>query len=297
MSVMNRILLAILILLSGTSVATGQDAVYHYGVNGKILENDEGARLRKRIWKTPTGYREKIYTRQDGDWMWIRTEKTIVFKSGKQNVRYRHETLLPKFYLRYAGKPENGIYSFRIEKQGVTLSTGTATSLFPLHLDGRVTEFYSKDQVRSESVYKDNELVSNKNYNEDGSDYIHDVFYSADRQPLYGPGQKALQNYLMALMVKEKLPMHEIQDEVLVGGVVLETGQLTGIRIMKGKVESVNDFFRSTFESLPGEWEPAVLNGKKVRYFITFPVNFINQVPSLQHLELTPGGGQLLWHY
>ena len=96
-------------------------------------------------------------------------------------------------------------------------------------------------------------------------------------------------------MAEKEFPLNEVEDELLIGCVIMENGELDGVRILKGKVPSVNQFFIETMEALPGEWEPAILDGKKVRYFITMPVSLKNDTPLLQNVELTPGG-QIFWN-
>lgn len=285
----------ITIITSMTALIWGQDHIYNYGVNGKILEDEKDAIIQKRVWHSGNRNREKVYVSTPEGWMWIRTENSRMKKSGQLNIRYRHETFFPKTLKRITRQTEPGLYYFRDEKGKKVLRVGTASSLVPLHLESKITENHPNGEIKSESYFNNNELVNNMNWNEDGSEYVHNIFYSADQPPLYAPGQKFLQNYIVAQMAEKRLPVNEIQDEVLIGGVVLENGELTGIRILKGRVKSVNDFFTETFESLPGKWEPAVLDGKAVRYFITFPVNFYNEIPMLQHVELTPGG-QMFWH-
>ena len=69
---------------------------------------------------------------------------------------------------------------------GFTAALYTArANLEPLLFEGEVTEFYSNGNKKSISVYKNNELVWNKNWLENGEKYIDNIFYSVDKDLLF----------------------------------------------------------------------------------------------------------------
>lgn len=286
-------LVLVISLLAGTCLF-GQDTTYYYGVNGRIVHSQEDAVLRKQLWSGSRRYKIKFYSRRGEEWILYRTEKAGIKKDGHHNIRYWQGTFFPKTYRRYTEQTGPGLYYFRDEKSTVVRRSGNASSLVPLHLEGKLTENYKAGELKSVSFYNNNVLLSNNNWRPDGSEYISNLFYSVDRQPQFGPGQNYLQKYLLGQIVEKEIPVTEIQDEILIGAVILASGELTGVVILKGRVQSLNEFFVETFSRLPGNWKPAVLDGKAVNYFITFPMNFINDIPSLQSVELTPGG-QLFW--
>ena len=283
----------ILTLIALGSLLSAQENTYYYGVNGKIVEEQDKPIYQRKVWKTMGGYKMKLYVSAPEGWKWLRTEKTGVKKDGKLNIRYRHETFFPRVYKRYVEEIGMNRYYFRDEKGKDTLRMGTASSLVPLHLESMVTEFYKGGQLKSKSLYKNNELQSNDNWNKDGSEYISNVFYSTHKMPVYLNGQNALWEFILQTMKEKEFPLHEVEDEIIVGGVVMENGQLEGIRILKGRVESVNAFFTEAFKELPGRWQPAELHGEVVRCFITIPINLINDAPVLQTFELA--GPQIFW--
>ena len=120
-----------------------------------------------------------------------------------------------------------------------------------------------------------------------------DIFYSTDQPPAYTYGNEFFRKFVMSRLEKIELP--EMQDVIIIGAVVMETGELTGVKVLEGNVPSVNAFFRQTVEMLPGKWEPAQLNGETVRSFIQIPFNLNKNLSEIRYLHLSKDG-QLFWH-
>lgn len=192
-------------------------------------------------------------------------------------------------------KLHEDLYYFEEMKSGKITREGFSKSTTPLHLDGKITEYYPNGEVKSESIYSDNRLISNMNFYPDGTEYIHNIFYSVDQPPRYLYGLSAFKNFVMGRIAEVELPIHEINDKVVIGAVVMENGELAGIRVLEGKIPSVNSFFAETMKSLPGKWEPARLNGEVVRCFIEIPFNLSNELSTMQYLEFSKDGQQLFW--
>jgi hypothetical protein len=189
----------------------------------------------------------------------------------------------------------SGGFNFAEYKSKILVRKGKSLDEIPLRLNGQVTEYYQSGEKQSESVYKDNQLVSNKYWRDDGTMIAENVFFNVDKPATYPLGDQYIKEYIILKIGEEQLPVTEIQDELLIGWVVTSEGKIGNVIILQGKVESVNDFFLRTISSLPGEWEPAVLAGNEVNYFITMPVNFTNAVPTLQNFGYS--GGMIMWQY
>jgi len=272
-----------------------QAGKYYYGVNNRVSLDPENAISMKEIIDRPGKVlKTKTFTKTGNHWSLLRTERIKEKRDGSFLIRYFESTLLPRSYKRDLIKIDPTTYYFT-EKRGETIvRTGMSKAIIPLLLEGKVTEYYKNETLKSESVYKDNMLLSNLNWLPDGSKYISNIFYSVDKAPTYINGQVFFRNYMVLSMVDEKIKVEEIQDEIIIGLVIMEDGTLAEPLIIKGHVDSVNDFLLRTIANLPGNWNPAELNGEKVRYFLTIPINFKNNVPMLQNLELTKSG-QMFW--
>ena len=276
--------------------ASSQDTTYYYGPNNREVKDIKEARRYKEV-KKKSGNRHKVttYTLINDEWVFTKVEKIRGGNKGKFRFRFRENTLFSKSFSRQYEEQGPGTFFFKDIKRELVLREGNTSRKIPLHFDGLVTEYYDDETVRSESLYKNHQLVSNKNWLPDGTKYIDNLFYSVDHPPVYTLGDNFLKKYITGMIAEKKLPVTEIQDELLIGWVITKDGNIDGVRILKGRVESVNAFFVETIESAPGKWEPALLDGDKVNYFITMPVNFKNTVPLVQNIEIS--GGTLHWDY
>lgn len=288
--------LLLFILMMMCPGVTAQETVHYFGVNDRIVGSLEEARNYKEVRQRSANlYRIRTYALIDKQWKFTKVEHLRKSRKGIWYIRFRHNTLLPRFYRREFATGEPGVLQFTESKRNTLLREGGSLAQIPLQLEGTVKEYHMNGSVKSESVYESNQLVSNKYFSEDGSLDFENVFFNVDRSPRFLPGDRFLKSYIQHKIVEEKLPVSQIQDEVLIGWVITEKGTIGEVISLKGRVESVNSFFIETISSLPGEWEPAVLNGRKVRYFITMPINFTNAVPNLQNLDYS--SGMLFWDY
>ena len=194
---------------------------------------------------------------------------------------------IERIFCREMEKSAPGEYHFSESTMGNLLRTGTSSRYLPLHLEGIVTRYYSNGEVRSKSLYRDNQLLSNENWLSDGSKYIDSIFYSADKEPEYQMGDNFFKSFIIQKLADSKLDLTQIEDEVVIGWVVLETGKIDGAIALQGKSGQLNELLVNTISELPGYWIPAELNGKKVRYFMSIPLNFIQRGVSFQDIELS----------
>jgi hypothetical protein len=282
--------------LAGIS-AGAQTSTYYYGVNDKPVNAIEQARNYKEVkQRSKNSYRIKTYTLVNGEWLLNNVEKAKKNNNkSRYQFRYRQNTFFPRFFKRELEATDGGNIRFKDTNRGKLLKEGITSNEIPLHLNGKVTEYHPDQTISSESVYEDNQLISNKYWNPEGNLVAEDIFFNVDRNPNYIPGDQILKSYIISRIAEENLPVTEIQDELLIGWIVTDKGSVGEVVILQGRVKSVNDFFKRTIASLPGEWEPAELNGEKVNYFITMPVTFSNTVPMLQNVDYA--GGMLMWNY
>jgi len=166
-----------------------------------------------------------------------------------------------------------GLFSFTQTKEGKLFRTGFTKSMIPLNLQGQVKEYYPNGNLKSESIYKNNELISNKNWNKDGSKYIDNIFYSVNKQPEYFAGNEAITQSIMKAYEDYKIDFFKITGKLVIGFVILEDGTTTGFRIEQGIHPGLDTLTMNSLEALNGKWTPALLNGEKVKFYKTFPVN------------------------
>jgi len=180
-------------------------------------------------------------------------------------------------------------FRFKDTVKGTVIREGNAQSVMPLLLNGEVTEYYRDGNKKSVSIYQNNELVSNENWNEDGTKYVDNLFYSTDIEPNFVPGTKVMNQHLIKGFKDAGIDISSISGTLVVAFVIMEDGKMEGLKIVKGLGSSVNTAAYESFLSLQGDWKPAKLNNKNVRYYLSFPINFINKQQALEFAELRKG--------
>lgn len=101
-----------------------------------------------------------------------------------------------------------------------------------------------------------------------------DAFITWEKVANFPGGQEALMNYLIENVVYPKQAIDSLlEDRVYISFCVRVTGQLTDIKIVKGKHKVLNDEALRVISSMPN-WEPAKSRGKNVCFAYTIPINF-----------------------
>lgn len=287
---MRKSLWIILLIAALPFRLSGQKELYYYGSNTKPVEQlsqaMEYAEVNK---KSERKYVIRTYNKLKDKWVLVNIEKIRDRGDGNQVVFYNKGTFFPRRFYREMEKGASGEYHFRESTPGILLRTGTSSRYLPLHLEGVVTRYHSNGKVKSISLYRDNQLLFNENWLSDGSKYIDSLFYSVDKEPEYQMGNNFFRSFLFQKLADSKLDLTQIEDKVVIGWVVMKTGELEGVIALQGKSRELNELLVSAISELPGYWTPAELNGKKVRYFMSIPLNFIQREASFQDVELSSG--------
>ena len=286
----NRYLLIISLCVIPVMHLPGQVEVYHYGANTKPVDQiDEAVMYKEVIRKSDKKYVIKTHHKVNQKWGQVKKEKIKLQRDGSQTIYYNAGSLFPKRLYREMNKIGPGEYLFKESTMTNLVRTGTSSRALPLHLEGLVTEYHPNGELKSKSLYKNNQLLSNENWLPDGSKYIDSIFYSVDQEPEYLMGDDFFKNFLLRKLAASKIDLTQIEDQVVIGWVVMETGEIDGAIALKGKSGQLNQFLVNTIIELPGTWQPAILEGSRVRYFMSIPLNFIHNEAHFQELELSSG--------
>lgn len=263
---------------------------YYFGVNSEPLEQSERAIQRKEVVYR-NDHKLTITTEQQTGDQWVRVSREKISSNGQHEwvIRYRAEKLFSSKFYRVYEETEPGLFFFREYSLTNDIRTGSTTRKFPMSLEGTVTEYYPGGGVKSVSEYHNNQLIANKNWLKDGTSYIDSIFYSADQEPEYEYGPDFFRNYIIQNLGRSEWDLSQIQDLVVIGWVIMETGEMKGVRAMEGKSKQLNDYLISIISSMPGKWQPARLHGKAVRYFMQFPLNFDVRDVNFQEIGFSTG--------
>lgn len=290
-SILNPAFLFLLIFISLSAFAQ-KDKVIYIGKNGRLTGPEHADFTLKIHTKSEKSIEVLSLQLIDGKWEKIYTEQYKRLNDSTYQIKSSSKTSTntnKRVYIPQA----NGTFKFKDIHKDQVVSFGFSKTKIPLTLEGEVTNYYPDGQKKSISQYKNNELISNQNWNENGEKYIDNIFYSVDEDPFYKAGNKVLHEFLLKGFKDAGIDIKNTSGTVLVAFVVMEDGTIDGIKLLKGIVPSVNGVAYESFLKLKEGWKPAKLNGKNVRYYQVFPINFIyNEL----HLEFAEMRGAIL-HY
>ena len=286
---MLRILCVSLWMIIPAICCMGQE-LYYFGANNRPLNTEEGARFIQEVHKkSEKNFLLKKSVKSGRTWSEAIYQKITVIDEGKLRIRTRGKGILQKRLFRQMIPAGKGMYAFEETVNGILLRSGSTSRYLPLMLEGTVKEYHPNGMEKSVSIFQNNQLISNKNWLQDGSSYIDSIYFSTDRAPIYRPGDKSFKNHLIKGIAEAKLDLDEYDDDVIIGWVVMETGQIEGVIALQGKSNFLNQTLVDIIAETPGDWEPAYLDGNPVRYFMTIPITISHSGAKFQDLEFSMG--------
>lgn len=100
------------------------------------------------------------------------------------------------------------------------------------------------------------------------------VFGGPEKMATFVGGEEVLFKYInQNLKYPEEAIKSKHEDKVIARFCVKESGEITDIRILRGKYEELNNEVIRLMSSMPN-WEPAISRGKKICMEYTLPFNF-----------------------
>lgn len=283
-----RIVTILSFLFIANSVYPQKESVTYIGTNGKLTTLQHAIYMQKKISKSPKVSIVKTYMLKDSKWERIGSEKYKKLNDSTLQIKGNGENFKGNTVRTFKSQPD-GSLKFKDLAFEQVVRTGYAKSIAPLLLHGQVTEYYLDGKKKSISEYKNNELVSNENWRNDGSKYIDNVFYSVDAVPLFNLGTKVLHEHIIKWFKDAGIDISSISGSIKIGFVVMENGTIQGIKVIKGLGPNINSVALDSFSTLLGTWTPAKLNNQTVRYYQVFPINFINRDNRLDFAEMRGG--------
>lgn len=272
--------------------AFSQVSVRYLGANGTITDAEHAIEMQNIHKKSSKKTTIQTFLQKDNKWDKTTTDLYRLVNDSTYKIK-EYSTDFNGTIYRIFHRQNDQLYKFKDVIKGGKVREGTATSVVPLVLQGEVTEYYKNGNLKSISHYNNNELVSNQNWNSDGEKYIDNIFYSADVYPTFKPGAKMINQKLMEAFKTSGIDISSISGSLVIGFVVMEDGQIDGVKILKGLGPTINTVAVETFNNLKGDWTPAKLDDKVVRFFQVFPINFIYKTQSFEFAELR--GSTLHW--
>jgi TonB family protein len=152
---------------------------------------------------------------------------------------------------------------------------GFSKRLFPLIRSG-VWKSYNPltGDIGFENIYRDNLLISNKYWINDTT-YINNVYISFNEPPEYQGGESALMDLLYSnIDYPFEAKIRNIQGKVVVGFVILNNGQMVGLKVQNLADKSLAREAIRIVNLSENKWKPAKIGDKNVNALIYIPVTF-----------------------
>lgn len=286
-----KTMIRILILILPFSGFAQKDVDLYFGVNGKIKDATNWKTKKEVNYKGKNRIKIKTYSFNETKEKLLVVERIKKISPDKYLLKVKGDLFSDIVIREY--KKDGKWWDFSEYVKDDLVRTGKSSKKFPLILDGEVVEYHKNGNKKSVSVYENNELVSNKNWYEDGKKYIDNVFYSVDKEPLFPQGMGTLHQHILKTFNDSELDLTQVSGSINVGFVVMENGRIDGIRIEEGINQLLNNLALQAFYTLIGDWEPARLNGEIVRCYQVFPIKFSYTEYDYDYIDFS--GGRLNW--
>ncbi|HKJ79015.1 MAG TPA: energy transducer TonB [Prolixibacteraceae bacterium] len=283
MKIINQLIILILIIPFNTWCQS--DTTYYFGVNGRICDVKKPEVKKDIAYISDGTIRIETSNFKDEKWILVSSEKMKIVDENEYNIHIKG-ALFSGRVVRTFEKLENNKYKFTDRIKRRVIRTGETSTRIPLIFNGEVIEYYKNGIKKSVSIYKDNRLVSNKNWLKSGDPYIDDVFYSVDKEPFYRMGISIIHANLRNAFINSSIDISQLNGRIIVGFIVMEDGSIDGIRIEEGLNQKLNEVALNAFLKFRVGWQPAQLNGNDVRYYQLFPINFINKEKKFEFTKL-----------
>jgi len=264
-----------------------KDTVYYYGVNGRI-DNPEKKEIMKSVdYRGNNKIKVKTFKNSDSGWQLIYTENIKVVSDSVFEIKMKGDEFSGRI-TRVFETTANG-FKFTDWMEKTIKRTGTTKRKVPLIFDGTVTENYNSGKTKSISEYRNNELISNKNLQPDGTSLVDNIFYSVDTEPRFEPGIGFIHQQIRQAIKDAKFDLLTVEGKMVVGLVITKEGKIDGVQIVKGISQTLNGILVNAFNKIDGAWVPAKLNGQDVNFFQMIPINFIYNKYDFDYLEMDRG--------
>jgi len=284
---MKKLLISLIILLPLFSFCQ-TDTVYYFGINGKVDDPGKKVIMKKVNYRGSNKIEVKTYKATETDWQLIYTEKIKVVKDSVFEIRMKGDEFSGRVN-RIFEPMDNGTFKFTDRLNSTVKRTGTTKQKVPLIFEGTVTENYNSGKIKSVSEYKNNALISNKNWLADGTPMVDNIFYMVDNEPRFEPGMAFIHQQVRQAIKDAKFDLLTVEGKMVVGVVITKEGKIDGVQIVKGISQVLNGIIVDAFGKVEGAWVPAKLNNQNVNYFQTIPINFIYNTYKFEYLEMDRG--------
>ena len=272
--------LFILLLCLKSLFAVGQQTgTFYFSIHGEPCDTNAAKTKYNISSSSPKLYTEKTSTRIDSVWEPATNYyRTYLFENDSDIIitTYNNSKITGTIKRVYK-KLNDTRFSFSdSENDSIILTKGTTLSLLPMKYDGEIDDFYKNGNKRSEAIYKNNRLISNLRWKENGEKDISNVFNQEEAEIEPQLSESTLNEIIKKeLKYPDEAITQHIKGRVVIQMVVMEDGSVEGLRIINAVHPLLDNEAIRVVRSTDKKWIPGKIDNTPVRVAVNFPINFI----------------------
>ena len=289
----------LLLLIPNLTLIAQNDTLVYAGRDSVITKDN--AELYFEITSNRHGFWEKEYYRTQKGWSKkARHNQYERLNDTTYHVTHYYNDEKRSSYTLIAKQQEPGLYYLKeYYDSGVLKTTQYSSMIFPFYGNGMKKTYYESGQIKSSVNYINNkkegkhkeyfengsikkssvlhkdQIISNRSWNEDGSERISNVFTIPDVRPEFPKGDAKMYEFLGKNL---KYPIdaraQNIQGRVYISFIVMEDGSLEELEILRGIGGGCDEEALRVISTMPA-WEPGRdENGEAVRVAYNIPIKY-----------------------
>jgi TonB family protein len=270
-----RTYFALFIIIIPFNLAGQTDTIIFYSGLGRSIDSLVYATFYEKITKiSKKNYLATTFLSSKSYEPWKMMYQVKIRKETDSSLTISSKSFANQKTTRFYHRTPGG-YLIKDYIGSVLIQEGVSKLKYPLIRAGQWREYDPlTGKLKAEDTYSENQMISNKYWIND-SEFIRDVFYIADKSPLFEGGDTALTSFIRKNIRYPKYAFtRNISGIVIVRLIVLKDGTVDGIELLKKADKFLDTEALRVVKSIPEKWNPAEIENKKVNMLITIPIYF-----------------------
>jgi len=251
------------------------DTIIYSRANNKPADKKNATKYIEIKGNTEDGFKILRYTKNENQWRLFPKKETAKFINDSTIKIITKINGNKNKTIRIFSNLENIFYFQDFYENGRIKQKGHTKTVLPLYLEGQISKYYKSGNIRSIEDYKDNQMIGNKNWLENGERYLDNIFNSVDIYPEYPGGINAFLKYIANNLKYPKSEKYKgIQGQVFISFVIDEQGNIASPYVVRGVNKNLDQAALEVIKSSSIKWSPGILDGNNVKVGYNIPIKF-----------------------
>jgi TonB family protein len=273
---MKKIVLLI-ICLKSVFVFGQQTGTFYYSILGERCDKKIAKTISVISSSDMKVYKEVVSIKYNDGWNKGNSYNLYRFENDSSiNIELFVNDKLSRTTKRIYKKLNDSIYSIIDYNNDLTLnSKGFASSLLPLIYQGKLESFYRNGNKYMEAIYKNNRMISNLTWKQNGESDISNVFFEkeVEVEPKFASGS-ILEYIENELRYPPEALKNNIACRVVLQVIIMEDGSVDGLKVLKGVNPQLDAEAIRVMKLTSKKWTPGKIKNVPVRVVFSIPITF-----------------------